>query len=288
MGIGMRLMAVSGQFYPGKEAPLKQKIEEAAAIARQDEIAVRPVRALILPHAGYDYSAVTAVKGLLSVDKSRIKRVVVLSPSHRHGFYGAAAGRYDGYWTPFDAVQCDMNALDTLLDTPGSPVKNMPEAHQGEHAIEVQLPLLQYFLDEFTLIPLVIGQNNLEQIRQIADALAPFWGPETLWVISSDFTHFGRSFGYLPFTTDIRAGLRKLDMGAIDRILALDTKGFYDYVRETGATICGHAPIEILLALLDKHPGEVRSELIDYTNTGEMFLDFSHSVSYAAISFSEV
>lgn len=288
MGIGMRLMAVSGQFYPGEEAPLKAKIREAETIARADGIAVRPVRALILPHAGYDYSAATAVKGILAADKSRIKRVVILSPSHRHGFYGAAAGRYDGYWTPFGAVKCDMNALDSLLGIPDSPVKNMPEAHQGEHAIEVQLPLLQYFLDEFTLIPLVVGQNKLEQIRRIADALEPFWEPETLWVISSDFTHFGQSFGYLPFSTDIRARLRKLDMGAIDRILALDTKGFYDYIRESGATICGHAPIEILLALLDKHPGEVRTELLDYTNTGEMFRDFSHSVSYAAISFSEV
>ena len=98
MGIGMRLMAVSGQFYPGKEAPLREKIKEAEAVARAEEVAVRPVRALILPHAGYDYSAVTAIKGILTADKSRIKRVVVLSPSHRHGFHGVAAGRYDGYW----------------------------------------------------------------------------------------------------------------------------------------------------------------------------------------------
>lgn len=288
MGIGMRLMAVSGQFYPGKEEALRKKIEEAAMTARQDEITVKPVRALILPHAGYDYSAAVALKGILGVDKERIKRVLILSPSHRHGFSGAAAGRYDGYWTPFDAVECDMPALDALINLPDSPVKNMPEAHNGEHAVEVQLPLLQYFLNKFTLIPLVIGQNNLEQARRLAAVLEQFWEPETLWVISSDFTHFGRSFNYLPFSTDIRARLRKLDLDAIDKILAFDTQGFYDYIRATGATICGHAPIEILLALLDKHPGEVKAELLDYTNTGEMFRDFSHSVSYAAISFSEV
>ncbi len=288
MGIGMRLMAVSGQFYPGKEDALRKKIEEAAMIARQDEIAVKPVRALILPHAGYDYSAVSAIKGILAVDKKRIKRVLILSPSHRHGFHGVAAGRYDGYWTPFDAVQCDMPALDNLLSLPDSPVKNMPDAHNGEHAIEVELPLLQYFLNQFTLIPLVVGQNNLEQVRRIADALEQFWEPETLWVISSDFTHFGRAFNYLPFSTDIRARLRKLDLDAVDKVLAQDTAGFYNYVQETGATICGYLPITILLALLDKHKGEVKPELLDYTNTGEMFRDFSHSVSYATISFAEV
>lgn len=288
MGIGMRLMAVAGQFYPAKEDALRKQIQAAEAIARQDEITVKPVRALILPHAGYQYSAAVAIKGILSVDKSRIKRIVILSPSHRQGFSGAAVGRYDGYWTPFEAAECDMAALDSLLAVTDSPIKNMPNAHNGEHAIEVQLPLLQYYLDKFSIIPLVVGQNSLEDAGKIADCLEKFWDPETLWVISSDFTHFGRSFNYLPFTTDIRNRLRKLDLDAIDYILKQDGVGFYNYIRQTGATICGHGAIDVLLAVLAKHTGEVQTELLDYTNTGEMFRDFSHSVSYAAINFAEV
>ncbi len=288
MGIGMRLMAVAGQFYPAKEDALRKQIEEAAAIARQDEITVKPVRAMILPHAGYQYSAAVAIKGILSADKSRIKRVLILSPSHRHGFNGVAVGRYDGYWTPFEAAECDVKALDSLLADSSSPIKNLPNVHNGEHSIEVQLPLLQYFLEKFTIIPLIVGQNSLEDARKIADSLDQFWEPETLWVISSDFTHFGRSFNYLPFTTDIRNRLRKLDLDAIDYILKQDGAGFYDYIGKTGATICGHAAIDILLAVLAKHSGEVKPELLDYTNTGEMFRDFSHSVSYAAITFAEV
>ena len=106
---------------------------------------------------------------------------------------------------------------------------------------------------------------------------------ETLVVASSDFTHYGRNFGYVPFTENIPEQLKKLDMGAYKYIADLDSAGFLDYRCRTGTTICGYVPIAILLSMLDK-PTEVK--LLKYATSGEITGDFSNSVSYLSIAFS--
>lgn len=284
MKLGMCNMSVAGQFYPATAEELHRKIEKIiAAIRSERNIDRKPVRALILPHAGYDYSAMTAIKGLMSVKTELIKRVVLMAPSHRYGFSGAAYAGFDSFETPLRPVRCDIEGIAKLAAAKDRHFFDLPKVFSGEHALEVQLPLLQYFLGDFEMIPLIIGQNTSLVNSAVSQALKQFWLPDTLWVVSSDFTHFGRSFGYLPFQENISEQLRRLDLEAIDKILALDAEGFAEYIRDTGATICGHCPIEIMLRVAEA----VTPELIDYANTGEMFNDFSHSVSYASIAFVE-
>jgi AmmeMemoRadiSam system protein A len=106
---------------------------------------------------------------------------------------------------------------------------------------------------------------------------------ETLVIASSDFTHYGPRFRYVPFTENIPEQIRNLDMGAYEHIARLDSKGFLEYKQRTGATICGYIPIAILLSMLDK-PAE--AELIKYATSGELTGDFSSSVSYLSAAFS--
>jgi hypothetical protein len=115
----------------------------------------------------------------------------------------------------------------------------------------------------------------------LAEAL---WSPDTLWVISSDFTHYGENFDYVPFRKDVPKALEDLDRGAIDRILKLDTAGFQEYVERTGATICGRLPIALLLAGLERTGGKCQCQLIEYTNSGRQTRDYDHCVSYASIA----
>ncbi|MDD3119226.1 MAG: AmmeMemoRadiSam system protein B, partial [Victivallales bacterium] len=157
--------------------------------------------------------------------------------------------------------------------------------HEGEHALEVELPILQRMLPEFTLLPLICGELDAPAVRELARELLPYWNEETLWVISSDFTHYGRAFGYMPFTHDIRRHLRELDLGAATCIEKLDPDGFTDYIATTGATICGWNPIRLLLAVIAAAESPVHAELVDYTTSGELTGDFSHCVSYAGFVF---
>jgi AmmeMemoRadiSam system protein B len=103
-------------------------------------------------------------------------------------------------------------------------------------------------------------------------------------VVSSDFTHYGASYGYVPFTADVPAALEKLDGGAILKILAADAQGLLDYGRETGITMCGLEATA--LALESGLPEGYEGSLVHYSRSGDRDGDYSLSVSYAAILLS--
>ena len=106
----------------------------------------------------------------------------------------------------------------------------------------------------------------------------------TLIVVSSDFTHYGRYFGYLPFplNKDTRQKIEELDGGAIDRIVDVDFVGYQQYLAKTRATICGKVPIGLLLKIL---PRDVKGKLVYYYMSGDSTGDYGISVSYASIVF---
>ena len=141
-------------------------------------------------------------------------------------------------------------------------------------------------LNNFQIIPVLIGQVSLDQWSDIATVLSGIVTDETLIIVSSDFTHFGARFGYQPFradrVTELKDKLRELDMGAVDRIVADDSHGFYTYVRDTGATICGRNAIGILLELWDN---EKPIKVIDYRTSLDVIPDVQSSVSYCSIGF---
>jgi AmmeMemoRadiSam system protein B len=116
----------------------------------------------------------------------------------------------------------------------------------------------------------------------VADALRPLLDPATLVVVSSDFTHFGRRFNFVPFRDDVAQRVEQLDRGAIERILAWDSAGFADYIARTAATVCGRNAIDVLLRLGDA-PGA--AELAAYDTSGRITGDWRNSVSYASLVF---
>jgi AmmeMemoRadiSam system protein A len=105
---------------------------------------------------------------------------------------------------------------------------------------------------------------------------------DTLIVASSDFTHYGPQYQYVPFKENIPEGLKKLDMGAFEYIAKLDARGFLGYTDSTGATICGRVPIAVLLETLGR---DAKAEIVRYTTSGEIMGDYSNSVSYLAAAF---
>ncbi len=290
MRCGVRTPCVAGQFYESNPDKLNEFITKIATEEAETPPAPGKVRAVILPHAGYVFSAKTAIKTLQAAD-CNYKRVLLLAPSHRVAFRGLAASEFNAYRTPLGDVPVAKDALDELLKQPETNVRNLPEAQQYEHSLEVELPLLQYFYHDFEIIPLIVGHINPSHATSLAELLTKWWEPDTLWVISSDFTHYGRAFNYLPFRENVREQIEKLDMTAVDYILKQDLTGFDHFINSTGATICGAGPIEILLAVLrhnnTSNEAELTGKLIHYTTSGELTGDFTHCVSYAGILFHE-
>jgi len=215
------------------------------------------------------------------------RRALVIAPSHRVAFDGLAATDAVAYRTPLGDAFLDHEAQGVLLAAGDPALRLLPRAHLGEHALEVELPILQVILPDLPIVPLVCGRIDQATLPSLARTLAALWTPETLWVVSSDFTHYGASFGYLPFTDDVCASLERLDRGAIERILALDGPGFARYVDETGATICGREPIRLLLAVAAAAAAPPIPRLVDYITSGHLTGDWRHCVSYAGIVFAD-
>jgi AmmeMemoRadiSam system protein B len=282
-GINIREPAVAGSFYPSEKRELEAFIESALTDTCIKAVPQGRVRALISPHAGYIYSGYTAAKGFACLKDKDYENVIVIAPSHRVPFYGMALPDYTHFRTPAGDIKVNTEAVADIVSSASGTAFLRNDAHEDEHALEVQLPFVQKLLPEAELIPVVCG--HISDFKKAAGILKKYWNENTLWVISSDFTHYGRSFRYTPFTDDIEHSIEKLDMQAIDRILDMDPEGFSDFIEKTGATVCGAVPILVLLNTVYEFREKLKTLLVDYTNSGRMLSDFSHSVSYASILF---
>lgn len=280
----VRPAAVAGSWYPGDAAELGAYLDgQLDAAGKEAGPAGGQVRALIAPHAGYSFSGTVAAQAYRLVRGQRYDRVVLLGPSHRADFHGLATYDVDAFETPLGRVALDRDAARQLRHSPL--VQGAPPGPDREHSLEMQLPYLQRALAPgWRLLPLLVGRVEAADYSALAEQLRPLLDDRTLVVVSSDFTHYGPRFGYLPFPPGdaAAASIRQLDMGAFERIEARDPAGFLAYQEETGITVCGFRPIALLLHLLPEGTG-VR--LIAYDTSGAQQGDYQHSVSYLAVAF---
>lgn len=268
----------AGTWYPADAAELR---EEIAGYFAQASVEPRAdVVGLVLPHGDYAYSGPTAAQGIQSLGRN-YRRIVVIGPTHHLPMEDTFSVPRETYCeTPLGRVPLDVEFIRTLLQYPL--FQHIPTAHHGEHSVEIVLPLLQYKLGDFQLVPIVAGNCSSEVAAQAGRILASLIDADTLVIASSDFTHHGPQHRFAPFDEDIPENVQKLDMTAFEFIRKLDGEGLLEYRNRTGVTMCGSVPIAVLLAMLD---GDTQVDLLQYTTSGEVTGDYSNSVSYLAISF---
>jgi AmmeMemoRadiSam system protein B len=123
-------------FYPADTATLERAVSELLGAAPPRDV---NAKAIIAPHAGYQYSGPTAAHAyrLLEGRRDRIGRVVLLGPAHRVYLQGMAVPSVDAFKTPLGNVMIDAEAVGKVLDLPGMQVSD--EAHADEHSLEVHL-----------------------------------------------------------------------------------------------------------------------------------------------------
>lgn len=287
---------VAGRFYPGNEIALKDQINNFFKNIPQQSLKGKPA-AIISPHAGYQYSGQVASYGYHAIKDCGFTRVIILSPSHFKGakrYRGVSVLNVKNFKTPLGLIPVDQDACELLLNT-SDPSSNGSDkttklfgsyegAYEGEHSMETQLPFLQMSLNNFKLIPLMIGILVNDDFDRVANAIRPLINDKTIVVVSSDFTHYGEGYGYVPFRKDIEKNINALDYGAFEKILNKDFEGLKTYRKETGINACGIIPIELLLKLL---PDSASGKILSYDTSGHQSGDFSFSVSYASILFTK-
>ena len=270
---------LAGSWYEADPDRLRSQIQDwfRTAVPPENLTEDSIPSALIVPHAGYAYSGAVAASGYRILIGKKYDRVIIIGPSHRAELKNRLCiPAASGIRTPLGTVPLDRKALRSLAGH--SFVLTNDQIHHDEHSVQIQLPFLQCALnDPFRIVPVIAGQLDPETVVRAARALSSLQTSSTLVVVSSDFTHFGRGFGYLPFRTNIADNLRKLDLGAFERIRTLDPAEFTRYLKDTGATICGEIPIRILMTML---PRGTETGLLKYATSADGNGDYSHCVSY--------
>ena len=258
----IRPAAVAGSFYPESPTELAREVDtliRAAAPAH----ATRAPKALIVPHAGYGYSGPVAASAYATLAAARhaIRRVVLLGPTHRVALRGLALPQATAFATPLGTVALDEALALVLRDLPQVTQSDAP--HRLEHSLEVQLPFLQAALEEFSLLPLAVGDAT---VREIAEVLDRVWGgAETLIVVSSDLSHY-----------HAYAEAQRLDRNTAGQILALSPLSDFDQA-------CGALPVNGLIDCARRRGLVPR--LLDLRNSGDTAGDKSRVVGYGAFAF---
>ena len=260
----IRPAAVAGMFYPADARTLAREVDEFLGAVAPGAGARAP-KILVAPHAGYRYSGAIAAHAytLLAPWRERIRRVVLLGPTHRVAVRGLAVPSARAFETPLGRITLDAAAMAALASLPQ--VVCSDEAHALEHSLEVQLPFLQRALApaSFTLVPLAVGRASAAQVQQ---ALELVWGgDETLVVVSTDLSH------YLSYDE-----ARVADRATVDAILRLDPE--IDHEQACGAT-------PLAGALLAARAHGLVPRLLDLRNSGDTAGDRSRVVGYGAVAF---
>ena len=219
---------VAGQFYPADKKALSAQIDECLRLAKPEEIK-GDIFCLISPHAGYDFSGATAAFGYKLIQGKTYRTVVVIGPSHYYGFNGIAVHPGGRFRTPLGDLEIDADFAQKLLE-PQQNISADIKAFNKEHSVEVQLPFLQKTLQDFKIVPIVVGQCEYAALNQLAENLSKAIGNRTdvLIIASTDLTH---SYDF--------AQTRKVDKLTLKHLQEMSPKDIYRKLSSEEIQMCG-------------------------------------------------
>jgi len=273
----VREVGVTGGFYPADPKALTAMMDEMLAKAQVAPI-TDPILAVVAPHAGYQYSGPVAAYTYAALKGHKYSRVVVIAPSHYESFDFTSIYEGDGYATPLGTVPVD-KAFARQLAKMSSTFKLSTQGHSAtsagaEHALEVQLPWLQRVLGDFTLVPIVMGDQSYENSRALGVALAKLiHGGDTLIVASSDLSH------YHPYDDAVT-----IDHKTMKALVAWDYFSMSRNFQTRTWEACGGAPI-VAAMIAAERMGANQARVLKYANSGDTEGDHSRVVGYSADVF---
>ncbi|MFH1917449.1 MAG: AmmeMemoRadiSam system protein B [Nanoarchaeota archaeon] len=281
----MRHPKFSGIFYEGSSSLLREQISECFTGERgPGEVPGKRkgrIAGIIVPHAGYMYSGPCAAWGYKALAEAEIPDVyILLGPHHANTGSGMSIESFE---MPFGIVRTDVDLAKKIAEK-GTLLIN-EQIHHGEHSLEVQLPLLQFVtkeIERLKVLQVVVG-DGLDLAKAAIDIKEVLMdtGKTAVFVVSTDFMHYGVNYHYVPFVDEVQENIYSFDRIAIDHILKGDVKGFVEYVDQNRITICGVLPIQLALSLMKFE----KADLEAYYTSGDVMGNYRNSVSYAAIIF---
>jgi MEMO1 family protein len=276
-----RLPAVAGQFYPAAPDQLREMLDKFLALANPSSVEGR-IRALVVPHAGYVYSAPIAAYAYKAIAGKPYKTVVIVGNSHHEGYDGASVYNRGKFRTPLGDVDIDSELANRLIAANNKFIFFRESPHIPEHSLEVQLPFLQKTLGSFKLVPILLGTESREVADILGDALAENAGPDTLVIASTDMSH------YPPYESAVFADRKVADAmvsGSEDNLERTIRQMEKMGVPNASTFLCGEGAVKAVMRFAEK-VGAKKAQLLKYANSGDTAGSKDRVVGYCAVVFS--
>jgi len=244
----------------------------------------KKILSIITPHAGYFYSGPCMAWAYKEIAESKFpKTYIIIAPNHTGLGSEFSTYLFADWETPFGIIKVDKNLGNKLIKK-FPDLTNEAEAHLQEHSIEVQLPFLQFAskdnLNKLQFLPICISSTDYNKLIKLGKILSEF--QDIVLICSSDFTHYGPNYGFLPFLYSKKENIYDLDSKAISYIKELNSKDFYEFSKTT--TICGRSPITATIEF-SKLKKSKKVTLLSYYTSGDIINNYENAVGYASLVF---
>ncbi|CAB3367364.1 protein MEMO1 [Cloeon dipterum] len=293
--MAVRAASHAGSWYNSNGRELDKQLEQWLD---ESVLSHGPAKAIISPHAGYAYCGACAAYAYRQISPVLVKKIFILGPSHHYRMSGCGLSTVDRFATPLYDLRVDKQVYDELLATRHFEQLSIG-VDQNEHSLEMQLPyvakVMEDYKNEFTIVPVMVGSLSAAKEELYGEIFAKYLAdPTVLFVISSDFCHWGARFNYTFYDKTmgnrIHECITKLDRLGMDTVERLDASAFHKYLRKYSNTICGRHPIGVLLhavAALRKAsppPPPMSLKFLKYAQSSQCLHASDSSVSYASAS----
>ncbi|MEA3398589.1 MAG: AmmeMemoRadiSam system protein B [Patescibacteria group bacterium] len=282
----IRQAAVAGQFYPEEAGVLEQAvkgyIKDAGASVHLGVHFNFVPKAIIVPHAGYDFSGPIAAHSYQQLEGITAGTVILLCNSHQAYFSGVAIDETRAWETPLGQIEVDRASADKLVKA-NDRIKYNGNAHVSDHVLEAQLPFLQVVLDnKFKILPILFGNSDSDDYKILANALANILDKNDIIVASTDLSHY-----------PAYADANKIDKKTLEMIVDGDIEKLEKYIEEIKASgveneqtvCCGIDGVKTVMELADIFSWK-KAEVLHYANSGDAVIgDKKAVVGYGAAVF---
>lgn len=269
----VREPAVAGMFYPASVSKLKEEVQSLLDRYKPEQN-FQNVFGIISPHAGYAYSGKSAAYAYNSLSNKKYKTVIIISPSHREYFPGVSIYDGDEYKTPLGNIPLNKEIV-RKLSAEGKFIFEDLKGHRREHAVEVQLPFLQMTMEDFSIVPVVMGDQSKIFIDELAKKLTEVIDGDTLIVASSDLSHF-----------HTKTEADKIDSLVEKRIIDFDFDGLQNDLDKGKCEACGGGGIVAMMKAAN-FLNVRKAAVLSRSDSGDVTGDENEVVGYlSAVIFS--
>ena len=238
-----RRASFAGSWYPDIPEACEREINQFLNADRYN-IPKGPWQGGIVPHAGWYYSGAIACNIIHALKAGTPPDVFILFGMHLH----PRSPNYimiDGAWeTPFGELLIESDVAHNLAQKFPFQVETAT-SHTKDNTIELQLPFIKYLFPDAKIVPVGAPPklSSLEIGEAVVEVCADL-GAAAKIVGSTDLTHYGFNYGFIPEgtgTTAVNWVRDQNDRRVIDAMLTMDAPGIIEEALANQNACCSGA-----------------------------------------------